>query len=203
MDTALLIFFMATVVIIVIATVVGLEQFKRDGSAVRENAWMPPELRAGALLMAEPKPLFFHGAVSLVAKPDRAYRTPDGRIVLVELKTRERHVVYDSDVIELSVQRVVVQANRLGEVSDHGYVVTQSRFTGDRKTHRVSLLSQAQTIDPAKRYLAIKRGAIDARRTDVIGKCRKCGHVAICHQEGQDTTPASVVPLHRWFKRPL
>jgi hypothetical protein len=49
-----------------------------------------------------------------VAKIDRAYRV-GGELKLVELKTRARDLVYMSDIIELSVQRIVVQDDQASQ----------------------------------------------------------------------------------------
>lgn len=157
-----------------------VQKAELDASAAREQAWLPEELRDADLLLAEPKPLYFDGEVSLVAKPDRAYKKRDGRIKLVELKTRPRHVVYDEDVIEMSVQRVVLHGRKMGEVEREGLVVTQLRDSGERRVHRVQLMDSDTTMNLAKRYLSIRAGTTVASKTSVEGKCRRCAHKVDC-----------------------
>jgi len=72
-----------------------------------ELASRPKALRDAKLVYME-KLFRVQTPIRLVARLDRAYRTPDGQVVLVELKTRWIHKAYLADVIQLSAQRLAV-----------------------------------------------------------------------------------------------
>jgi hypothetical protein len=52
-----------------------------------EQGWLPTELKAASLEFAE-RVFYIRRPFRLYAKIDRAYRTPDGALVLAELKRR-------------------------------------------------------------------------------------------------------------------
>ena len=58
--------------------------------------------------------------VPIIAKLDHGYRNAEGVIILVELKTRRLNRPYLSDVIELSAQRLAVQAQKGERVAAYG-----------------------------------------------------------------------------------
>jgi len=86
---------------------------------------LPPELRSARLAFAE-RLFRSEGPIPLVAQLDRAYRTTAGVLVLIELKTRAASRAYGSDVIELSAQRLALEARTGDVVADHAYVLTQN-----------------------------------------------------------------------------
>jgi hypothetical protein len=116
----------------------------------------------------------------LVARLDRAYRL-DGELKLVELKTRPRNVVYMSDIVELSVQRVAVQEQAGVAVSGEAWVVVQNSITGARRAHRVLLLPRADVVQMAQRYRDVVSGRVPVpSQARSIEQCRKCGHRDDC-----------------------
>jgi hypothetical protein len=166
---------------LVVLIAYAFEMRKRDAASARERAWVPGDLEDATLLLSEPKPIFAEvDGMRMVAKPDRAYRKPSGLVQLVELKTRAHHRVYDDDVIELSVQRAVLERAMEVPVESEGLVVTQLRGTDERRVHPVRLLSSHEATSLAQRYLAIIAGRINPRRTPHPGKCKKCEHASRC-----------------------
>jgi hypothetical protein len=105
-----------------------------------EKAWLPVELQDTALVYAE-RIFKARSPVPIIAKLDRGYRNADGVILLVELKTRRMNRPDLSDVIELSAQRLAVQAQTGERVADYGYVVIQRVGSKRKMAHRVALLS--------------------------------------------------------------
>ena len=91
--------------ILLIAFVASAILFARSRSSQIDDIerGLPAELRGAEIAYAERT--FRSHRHRLVARLDRAYRTPAG-VQLVELKTRPRDAVYMSDVIELSTQRM-------------------------------------------------------------------------------------------------
>jgi len=101
---------------------------------------LPAELRGARLVYAE-RLFRSTGAVSISARVDRVYRNAAGILVLVELKTRQANRRHDSDVIELSAQRVALMGQTGELVAKHAYVLTQMPAGNWSGVHRVELMS--------------------------------------------------------------
>src|SRR5688500_6177857 len=74
-----------------------------------EKTWLPSELKNAELVYME-RLFKAQSPLRLTARVDRGYRRPSGAITLLEFKTRSVDRPYFSDVIELSAQRVAVEA---------------------------------------------------------------------------------------------
>ena len=143
---------------------------------------LPDELARGRVVLAESrircaKPVPMHGA------PDEVWQAPDGALIVVETKTRDRARVHRSDVVQLSAYRVMLlngRDRRVGglPVKPYGYV----RIVHGRQTtwRRVELLSEQQIIGLWRRYQAVMHGRIAARGARYPGLCRTCGHANRC-----------------------
>jgi len=134
---------------------------------------LPPELRGAELAYAEH--MFRSEGMKLVGRVDRAYRI-DGVLNLVEFKTRARDMVYMSDVIELSVQRIAIQDATGQAVSEEAWVVAENSDTGVRRPHKVRLLGFADISTMSRRYRAIVRGRVT--RPNPAKSISMCGHCA-------------------------
>ena len=101
------------------------------------------ELRAAELMYIE-KRFRIRRPIHLVAQLDRAYRAPDGALVLVELKTRWGGPQL-SDIIQMSAQRMVVEGETGQPVAKHGIVMIE-RPDAQRslRSHRIQLWDAAQ-----------------------------------------------------------
>lgn len=145
-----------------------------------EERWLPRELRAAELAFSEKR--FASRRHGLVARLDRAYRK-DGRLHLVELKTRNHHAAYDSDLIELSVQRVVLQEQTGEPASDVAYVAVQKLGHGAPRPIRVRLLDEKEVEALRRRWFEVRDGrgpaAAPAERQ---GVCRNCGQRTHCQE---------------------
>jgi len=117
----------------------------------------------------------------ITAKVDRVYRRRDGRLVLVELKTRRINLAYLSDVIELSAQRIAITRDTGEHVLRHAYVVVQ-RPTGRRATHRVQLLTDEEVVLLVRRREAVLAGAQLPCLTRMEGLCKTCTFASECAQ---------------------
>ena len=112
---------------IVFFTLVIWLRLKVTRFVLAEEASRPEALREAELVYME-KLFRISRPVGLVAKLDRAYRTPSGVIVLLELKTRWINQPLLSDVIQLSAQRMTVmgQTGQAGQaVASYGYVTVK------------------------------------------------------------------------------
>lgn len=144
----------------------------------RELGWMPPELQGATLVYAE-RLFRAPGRIEITAKVDRVYRRGDGRLVLVELKTRRANRVYLSDVIELSAQRVAIMGQAGEDVAARAYVVVQQE-SGRRTAQVVSLLDRMEVDALVERRAAILRGTISPRLTCAPTLCQRCGFEREC-----------------------
>lgn len=164
--------------LVVVATLYSLSRRRVDFAD--DERGLPASLRGARLVHAEKT--FRSTGKRLVARLDRAYEL-GGELVLVEFKTRRRDVVYMADVIELSVQRVALQDESMAPVSKTAWVVVQDAATGQRASHRVSLLSTQQVLELRDRYLDVNAGkgapALAARSEK---QCASCGHRSVCAQ---------------------
>jgi len=147
-----------------------------------ERKWLPKELQRADLAFAE-KTFRTWRPIRLIARADRGYRWR-GELHLVEFKTRARAAAYPSDVIELSAQRLAIEASMGERVSEIGYVLAEAPSGGRRSVHQVRLLPRAAVIAVARRREAILKGSLAPRYADSPGLCRHCAYRAGCNPDG-------------------
>jgi CRISPR-associated exonuclease Cas4 len=158
---------------------------------MREEKWLPKELSGAKLVYSEQ---LFSGPAEMpiVARVDRVYLR-DGLLHLVELKTRRRIAVYETDVIELSAQRVAVQASTGIDVGLSAFVVIEHPDTGRRHVRVVALLTEDRVAALLERRRAIIAGVLRPKETDIPGRCATCEYRGECKGE----SGAKVFPLVR------
>ncbi len=151
----------------------------RRRAARAERVFRPRELRDAELIYME-KRFRIRRPIHLVAQLDRAYRTPDGLLVLVELKTRLGGPQL-SDIIQLSAQRLAVQGEAGERVAGHGFV-TIERPDAKRslRSYRVQLLDTSQVLTLADRRAGILEGRVDARYAARVETCHRCPYRSEC-----------------------
>ena len=132
---------------------------------------LPTELRNAHLVYSE-RLFRSSGSTRITARVDRAYRNAAGALVLVELKTRKRHRIYPSDVIELSAQRVALTAQKGEVVADHAYVLTVRVDDHSGKYHRVSLMTVTDVLALATRREELLAGNVMPRPGCFSAECR-------------------------------
>ncbi|MDZ7855739.1 hypothetical protein [Sphaerotilus sp.] len=150
--------------------------YRRIGAACE----LPDELLGAELAYAERTFRLELPQIRLSARVDRAYRAQNGVVTPAELKTRRIHRPYLSDVIELSVQRLVLMSETGESVARYAYVLVQ----GPRRTstHRVELLSEAQVLALVARREAILSGNAQAALARDSGLCAHCAFAIECRR---------------------
>lgn len=143
------------------------------------SSGLPSELRSARLVYAEHQ-FRSAGILQIVAKLDRAYCNAAGELVLVELKTRAADRVYESDVIELSAQRVALMAQTQEAVAGHAYVFIQRPDGYPIAWHRVRLLEPLDVSALALRRQELLAGKAEPWPSCSPGLCRDCGFVQRC-----------------------
>jgi hypothetical protein len=142
--------------------------------------WMPRELKDHSLAYSE-RTFRSGGDTTVVARVDRAYRSPRGLITLVELKTRAADRVHQSDIIELSAQRVALAGETAEPVALIGWVVVQTN--AGRVVHRVRLMSPDAVQRLASRRDALLAGSVLPGYPATTGLCTSCAYRRRCHQQ--------------------
>ncbi len=143
------------------------------------GAWLPKELENATIAYSE-KRFVAMPPTPLGAIVDRVYRRPDQVLVLVEFKRRDRLVVYESDIVELSVQRLAVEGASREKVSEYAYVVVLAPWAETRQTMRVRLYSKERVHHLADRRNGLLKGVVPPRKAESPGLCECCVFKAEC-----------------------
>ena len=163
-------------IVLTLVVLGALVLIARRHRGLRSEPELPPELISADLVYAERT--FRSARWSLVARLDRAYRTRDG-LVLVELKTRNRNTAFMSDIIELSVQRMVLEEATGQKVSASGWVLVE--HDAKRDAHYVPLLNVEQVMALRARHDNLVHGLIDRPNAAAsLPQCASCGHRQRC-----------------------
>ena len=173
--------------LLILPPIAGLMAWKMARSwwaRTSERHWLPKVLQHAQLAFAE-KTFRTWQPIGLIARADRGYRLK-GELHLAEFKTRTHAVAYSSDVIELSVQRLVIEKSTGERVSEIGYVLAQDLSGKRRSVHKVRLLPGADVIALARRREAILKGRIVPRYTSSQGLCSHCAYRAECKPDRPD-----------------
>lgn len=147
-----------------------------------------PQDLARAVLMMSEKELAIDRPMRLVGKPDEVYLHPDGYLVPVETKTRDRARIHTDDRIQLSVYAVLLRYARYAglparpgrAVADYGYV----RLVTPRGTlwKATSLLSEADVTRLVGRRIELEQGTARPRPAHHALLCRRCPYRSGCPQ---------------------
>ena len=140
--------------------------------------WLPAELRDAQLVWSE-RAFRSQEPVLMAARIDRVYRLPDGALVLIEFKRRAQRRVRLSDVVELSVQRYVLQ--HAGHVvSQHAYVVVILPDGTRGRAVPVELEGAQQVERRAARLVNLRARRVSPSGPTHPAVCASCGHRAAC-----------------------
>ena len=145
--------------------------------SVKVDHWMPEALKDHTLAYSE-RTFRSGDDRQVVARVDRAYRGQSGRIVLVELKTRQADRVHPSDIIELSAQRVALEGETGERVAPVAWVVVES--AAGRRAHWVRLISPHAVRDLASRREALLMGTESPLYPATSRVCATCIYRARC-----------------------
>lgn len=161
------------------ACYIGMLTYHRTARGA-ERATRPYGLLAAELVYME-KTFRIGAPIRLVAKVDRAYRLPNGTLVLVELKTRWSHAVRAADVIQLSAQKLVLEVSMGLRVAPYAYVSTRRPGgTSALRHHRVRVLDAAAVVALARRRDAVLARQFPPRGPDTEQVCETCAFRSTC-----------------------
>jgi CRISPR/Cas system-associated exonuclease Cas4 (RecB family) len=169
---------------LILAIAIGCASWVIAGrrAAAAERCQRPARLRDAELVFVE-KQFRSSGRWPVVARVDRVYRMPSGILVLVELKTRPRPVVTQSDVIQLSAQRVAIEDVVGGTVADEAYVLVPRRRHGRSLLPLpVKLLTRREVEDIARRRNALLGELVTPRWPASEQVCSLCAFRQRCRR---------------------
>lgn len=140
--------------------------------------WFPDELRYASLAYAE-QTFTLDAPIKLIARVDRAYRDK-GKLTLMEYKIRRVERVFMSDVIELSVQKMILELANGAKVNCYGFVVVERPDIPGRRAMKVFLLNHKQITAFYLRRMALLGQTISADHAESISQCRRCEFLREC-----------------------
>ncbi len=136
--------------------------FVRDRQ-IRENKWLvaeraPKILRRSKLVMME-QDIDCASPIALKGRPDTVFETGRGELVILDTKTRKSHVYADSDILQMSVYRYILERGYGKKVSRYGYVRSVvGQYKPTVQYHKVHLLSWGAVEHLYREYKAIQEG---------------------------------------------
>ena len=173
---------MALAVIVLVAVALIGARLNRPS---RREAWLRqenmPEVLQSAKLVASERFYRCEKPVALSGRPDQVYRLSNGTLVVVDTKRRQRARVYDADVAQLSIYRVLLSAQKAFQrqpFAEYGYVrlVTAEGV----QYQRVDLWDTAQIVNLHRHYWALRDQRVKPSGAEAAGLCRQCGHRQRC-----------------------
>ncbi|MFT4192105.1 MAG: PD-(D/E)XK nuclease family protein [Comamonas sp.] len=154
------------------------------GRGTAERASRPRALAKAELVYME-KLFRIQAPIRLVAKVDRVYRLPGGSLVLVELKTRRQDRPYQSDIIQLSAQRLAIEGQTGEVVEPYAFVsIPRPGRRSEVQSHRVLLLDAEAVVRLYERREAIRAGELTPAYAVSERACQGCALKARCDRPG-------------------
>lgn len=153
-------------------------RYKATSFFVGDNT--PVELQQSILYGSEVR-ISCINPIPLMGAYDQLYQTPTNTFVLTDTKTRNKPYIYDSDVIQLSAYKVILEnsiefSNRA--IANYGYM----RLVCKGVTHykKVDLMTEEDVVALYERREALFAGSIDPDKASTPGKCTKCHQLPHC-----------------------
>lgn len=113
--------------------------------------------------------------VPLCGKPDVVWITRGGTLVIGDYKSRGNHQVFESEVIQLSVYKLLLEKTQKKPVADYGFI----HFKKGRKV-KVNLMSEKAVIKLYHRYWKVIGGKNKPCMTESKNYCKCCSHQFVC-----------------------
>lgn len=158
---------------------------RRHAMCRTRPCWFPEELRYASLAYAE-QTFTLDAPIKLIARVDRAYRYK-GKLTLMEYKIRRVERVFMSDVIELSVQKMILELVSGTKVNNYGFVVVEHPDIAGRRAMKVFLLNHKQIIAFYHRRMALLNQTITAHHAESSSQCRRCEFLTECKKYPEST----------------
>ena len=120
--------------------------------------------------------VYMHGII------DEGFRLPDGTIVLSDTKSRDRRVVHESDILQLSAYKLAIEESTGERVSDDGYV---RLLRPDKNEYiPVKLFDRERVVAAYNLYHDLVKGKFSGAKCESKGLCRTCAYRGPCDDMG-------------------
>lgn len=179
MDSLILIFVATFLAYVIIAYI-----FRR-GATDEASRWLdiknvPKDIEESTVFLKE-KNISMRNPVGIYGRPDIVFKKKaEGELIVSDVKSRKKAVVYKSDIIQQSVYRTIL-CSKGHKVSMTGYVRAAtpkgSRFI------RVTLMPNQDVIRLHERYHLVKTGQVKACGPENVGLCKRCDYATECGKE--------------------
>jgi CRISPR/Cas system-associated exonuclease Cas4 (RecB family) len=113
--------------------------------------------------------------VPLCGKPDVVWETREGTLIIGDYKSRDNQQVYESEVIQLSVYKLLVEKTQNRPVADYGFIHFKNR-----NMKKVYLMKETEIIALYHRYWDVVDKEIKAYTANNENYCRYCSHKHVC-----------------------
>ncbi|MBG9433307.1 hypothetical protein I5772_22220 [Klebsiella pneumoniae] len=153
------------VLIIAPFVIAKVDQWRKRGIGDTWAWWksenMPYELRSATLFLSE-QDISTTQPVPMHCRVDQVYQTKNGVLIPLDTKLRQVNHIYESDIIQLSVYRVILSHKYKAPVAKYGYVRTVVETAdGDRVRYiKTNLLSEKEVVKLWHRYQSIRSGQV-------------------------------------------
>ncbi|XER07559.1 hypothetical protein SRRS_31520 [Sporomusa rhizae] len=111
--------------------------------------------------------------IPLCGAPDVVWINKQETLIVADYKNRFN--VYDSDIIQLSVYRLLLEKTQRNKVARYGFIHLKNG-----KRVKVDLLSNDEVIKLYHRYQGITGGTVRTRYTNSAGYCQYCRYAGNC-----------------------
>lgn len=169
-------------VLLVCVTVVFQAWRQQTRQAFIQNDHLPPDLRNSTLWASE-KAMHCRHPMHLLGRIDQVYRWNDGTLVITDTKRRGRRMVYESDRLQLSLYRILIEHRpwawlSRSPVADYGYI--RLVMPDGAYYHKVNLLSREKTMAIYQRYIDVLGGHVEPSCAKNKGLCQRCAYASDC-----------------------
>lgn len=136
-----------------------LQGSKQHGrSSWSELERMPRELQTSTLFMNE-QSISMNAPVPYHGKVDQVFKTSNGRLIIVDTKSRDSETLFTSDIYQMSVYRFILSRRYGSAVSMYGYLrISKGNYKPEITYLRVRLLGDDAMIHLWHEYNGIREG---------------------------------------------
>lgn len=113
--------------------------------------------------------------IPLCGKPDVVWKTRNGTLIVGDYKSRENQQVYESEVIQLSVYKLLIEKTQNKPVADYGFIHFKNRYM--KKVH---LMKETEIIALYHSYWDVINGEVEACIANNENYCQYCSHKHKC-----------------------
>lgn len=154
---------------------------RRPAPGIDVRTDLPSALRHHTVWARE-RPFACRSPIALNGRIDECFVDRDGVLTVSDTKLRQRPEVYESDVLQLSAYRLLLEAGPRRAVSPVGYVrlITPK---GNRYAP-VRLLPAADVLAAADLHARLKTGREQGERCGNAALCRRCEYKVECDALG-------------------